>query len=130
MGLSNCRECQREISTKAPFCPGCGAPSPTSPGADVNDGATTREGHALPVATPPVLSSGWMSKKRMTAIVLGLIGAILGVVVMLHGFGQRVDSNVKVVDVEALLNGRNERIPGVAFVGEVPKLDGAADVRK
>lgn len=68
MALINCPDCNREISDKAPTCPGCGAP--ISAAADIGTKATT-----IPYSDQEV--AVMLSKKPKTSHVLHLLLSVV-----------------------------------------------------
>lgn len=69
MGLTRCPDCDRQVSTEAPACPGCGRP--------LSAGAS----QARPIFDRPIASHGLheSDKNRGTYIILGVLLGLLGI---------------------------------------------------
>ena len=90
MALIKCPECGREISEKAPTCPGCGAPvaagstTPISPATHV---AVTRRGGKWEAAGFVLVLGGVMTIMfgSAGASVFGTLAFVVGLVVFIVG---------------------------------------------
>lgn len=68
MALTNCPDCNKEVSTNAPVCPGCGAPI-------ANQTTTPKKGDFIPYTDHEV--QVMLSKKKKTSHLLHLVLSIL-----------------------------------------------------